>query len=58
MQLLASDVRRADLGRNAQEIVRENQGAVERTVDMILEQLAGGGLYITPKKSASGEPAV
>jgi 3-deoxy-D-manno-octulosonic-acid transferase len=57
-ELLASDVRRADLGRNAQEIVRENQGAVERTVDMILEQLAGGGLYITPKKSASGEPAV
>ena len=56
-ELLANDARRVELGRNAQAIVQENQGAVERTVDMILERLDGGEMYITPKKSVSGESA-
>ena len=56
-ELLANDARRVELGNNAQKIVRENQGAVGRTVEMILERLDGGGMYITPKKSVSSESA-
>jgi len=38
------------LGRNAVAVVRENLGAIERTVDMILKHFEDGELYITPKK--------
>ena len=41
-ELLASPARREQLGRNALKVVRENLGAVIRTVDMIVEQLAPG----------------
>ncbi|MFO1475427.1 MAG: 3-deoxy-D-manno-octulosonic acid transferase [Verrucomicrobiota bacterium] len=44
--LLADPARREVLGRNAQKVVRENLGAVERTVDMIVEQLASGEIFI------------
>jgi len=27
-------------------VVRENRGAIERTVEMILKHLAGGDLYV------------
>jgi len=37
--LLADENRREELGRNAQRVIRENRGAIDRTVDMILEQL-------------------
>ncbi len=50
--LLADPARRAELGANAQRIVRENQGAVERTVDMIVEHLEGEKHYVVPKKPA------
>ncbi len=40
-ELLADAARRADLGRNALEVVRENQGAVERTADLIVKRLTG-----------------
>ncbi len=39
-ELLADESRRRSLGENALRIVRENQGAVERTVEMIVEQVA------------------
>lgn len=45
-ELLADESRRAELGRNAAKVVRENLGAIERTVDMILEQLAKRQIYI------------
>ncbi len=48
-ELLADEQRRAIVGRNALAVVRENRGAVERTVDMIVKHLAGGELYVTPK---------
>jgi 3-deoxy-D-manno-octulosonic-acid transferase len=48
-ELLGNAARRDELGRKAQKIVQENQGAVERTVDMIIDRLDGGELYITPK---------
>jgi 3-deoxy-D-manno-octulosonic-acid transferase len=47
--LLADEKRRDQLGQNALAVVRANQGAMERTVDMILNQLDGEELYIAPK---------
>jgi 3-deoxy-D-manno-octulosonic-acid transferase len=47
-ELLASPARRAELGRNALEVVAENLGAVDRTVEMILEKLRARGIYIAP----------
>jgi len=49
-ELLADEARRAELGRNALEVVRENLGAVDRTVEMILEHLEPRGIFIAPKK--------
>ena len=49
-ELLAAAPRRATLGRNALEVVAENLGAVERTVQIILPHLAARGIYISPKK--------
>jgi 3-deoxy-D-manno-octulosonic-acid transferase len=48
-ELLADPERRARLGENARAVVRENQGAIERTVDLIVEHLDTGELYIAPK---------
>ena len=49
-ELLENSTRRAELGRRALEVVAENLGAVERTVEMILPQLARRSIYIVPKK--------
>ncbi len=48
--LLADEARRAQLGRNAVKVVRENLGAIERTVDMIVEQLDPDVFYVAPGK--------
>ena len=48
--LLLDVNRRDELGRNALAVVRENLGAIERTVDMIVKHLEGGELYIAPRK--------
>ena len=48
--LLANPARREQLGRNAQQVVLENQGAVERTVEMILKNVQDRDFYIVPKK--------
>jgi 3-deoxy-D-manno-octulosonic-acid transferase len=45
-ELLADPNRRAALGRNALQVVRENRGALERTVDMIVGQLGNEGQYV------------
>jgi 3-deoxy-D-manno-octulosonic-acid transferase len=45
-ELLANKARRAELGRNALEVVAENLGAIDRTVEMILEQLKKCKIYI------------
>jgi 3-deoxy-D-manno-octulosonic-acid transferase len=42
--------RRAELGRNALEVVAENLGAIDRTVEMILPSLKTRGIYLAPKK--------
>jgi len=50
-QLLADEARRETLGRNALKVVRQNLGAIERTVDMIVERLGGGQIYVAPGKT-------
>jgi 3-deoxy-D-manno-octulosonic-acid transferase len=49
-ELLSDPARRRALGEKALRIVQQNQGAVERTVAMILQALGGSELYIAPKK--------
>ena len=49
-ELLADEARRAELGRNAVKVVHENLGAIDRTVDMIVQHLEGGELYVAPRK--------
>jgi 3-deoxy-D-manno-octulosonic-acid transferase len=44
--LLADGQLRAELGRNAQQVVRENLGAIDRTVEMILEKIEPCGIHI------------
>jgi 3-deoxy-D-manno-octulosonic-acid transferase len=50
-ELLADPVRAASLGQNALQVVRQNCGAIERTIDMIVEHLDGGEIYVAPRRS-------
>ncbi|HWC60789.1 MAG TPA: 3-deoxy-D-manno-octulosonic acid transferase [Verrucomicrobiae bacterium] len=45
-ELLGNETRREELGRNAVKVVRENLGAIHRTVDMIVQRLDNGEIYI------------
>lgn len=47
--LLRDDKRRKELGDRALAVVRENLGAIDRTVDMIAEQLRENGFYVAEK---------
>jgi 3-deoxy-D-manno-octulosonic-acid transferase len=49
-QLLENHPRRTELGRHALAVVAENLGTIDRTVDMILPELARRGIYIVPKE--------
>jgi 3-deoxy-D-manno-octulosonic-acid transferase len=49
-ELLTNPARCAELGKNAVAVVKENEGAIERTVDMIVENLDDSEIYIAPKK--------
>ncbi len=51
-KLLADPSRQEQLGQNGARVVRENQGALERTVEMIVKHLEGGELYVAPKPAA------
>ena len=53
-ELLADRRRREELGRNALKVVHENLGAIDQTVDMIVEQLATSDLYVAPKRGHRG----
>jgi len=53
VQLLSDPARREQLGRNAVKVVHENLGAVERTVDMIVERLRHEEFYVAPTTSSS-----
>ena len=45
-ELLADQARREELGRNALAVVAENLGAIDRTVEMILERLKKCETYV------------
>jgi 3-deoxy-D-manno-octulosonic-acid transferase len=45
-KLLVNEQRRTELSRNGMKVVRERLGAVDRTVDMIVERLDNGEIYI------------
>jgi 3-deoxy-D-manno-octulosonic-acid transferase len=47
--LLADSARREKLGQNALAVVQENQGAIDRTADMIVKNLDGNEVYIAPQ---------
>jgi 3-deoxy-D-manno-octulosonic-acid transferase len=47
--ILADPAFAAELGRNAQRVVKENLGSIERTVDMIVERLDDKGVYVVPE---------
>src|SRR5262249_17388427 len=49
-QLLADDSTRAELGRNALQVVSENLGAIERTVNMIVAHLPKTEMYVAPSR--------
>ena len=49
-ELLCNPARRNELGRHAREVVAENLGAVERTVEMILPHLKANGIFVAPEK--------
>jgi 3-deoxy-D-manno-octulosonic-acid transferase len=54
-QLLANPERREVLGRNAARTVKENEGAAQRTVDLILQQIDREKFYIVdPPKAKPG----
>ena len=42
--------RREELGRNALKVVHQNEGAVGRTVDMMVQHLAERDFYVAPEK--------
>ncbi len=44
--VLANPALREELGRNARKVVRENLGGIERTVDMIVQNLKDKDIYI------------
>ena len=48
--LLSNPARCAEIGRRAGEVVLQNHGAVERTVEMILDHLRPRGIYVAPQK--------
>ena len=48
--LLADPERAARLGQNALQVVRQNSGSIERTIDMIVEHLHGAEVYVAPQR--------
>jgi 3-deoxy-D-manno-octulosonic-acid transferase len=48
--LLGDEKRRNDLGANALKVVRQNLGAIDRTVEMIIAGLDHEELYLAPQK--------
>jgi 3-deoxy-D-manno-octulosonic-acid transferase len=50
-KLLGDKIWRESLGRNALQVVRQNLGAVERTVEMIVKHFEDSEVYVAPKGS-------
>lgn len=54
-RILADDSFAVELGRNALRVVRENSGAIERTVEMIVGFLEDSPIYVAPKPGPSAK---
>ena len=52
-ELLEDQYQRAELGRNALLVISENLGAMERTVEMVLEKLKSMDVYVVPAQAES-----
>jgi 3-deoxy-D-manno-octulosonic-acid transferase len=52
-KLLRDGELRAEMGRRAMAVVRENHGSIDRTVEMILQHLKPRGIYIAPSRKYS-----
>ncbi|HEY3762302.1 MAG TPA: 3-deoxy-D-manno-octulosonic acid transferase [Verrucomicrobiae bacterium] len=50
VKLLSDEKFRAEIGQNARRVVSKNLGAVERTEQMIVENLKTRGIYVEPKR--------
>lgn len=50
VKLLSDEKFREEMGQNARRVVSKNLGAVERTEEMIVENLKSRGIYVEPKK--------
>ncbi len=57
-ELLAAPQRREQLGKAALTVVRQNLGAIERTVDMLVRHLENGELYVAPRQQPPARPAL
>jgi 3-deoxy-D-manno-octulosonic-acid transferase len=57
-ELLADERKREDVGSRALAVVRENLGAVNRTVDMIVEHLDGGEVYVARRQDGTADSTV
>ena len=55
--LLSHPDQAAELGRNAVTVVRQNLGAIERTVEMIVDQLHGTDVYVAPWRDEPSAPS-
>ncbi len=49
--VLADPMKAEQMGRNALEVVKENSGAIERTVDMIVGHINNREVYVAPKRA-------
>jgi 3-deoxy-D-manno-octulosonic-acid transferase len=49
-RLLTDSAPREQLGRKGAAVVRQNLGAIDRTVEMILQGVNDSGIYIAPKR--------
>jgi 3-deoxy-D-manno-octulosonic-acid transferase len=50
-ELLSDPAKAATVGCNALQVVRNNLGAIEKTVEMIVEHLDGTEVYVAPKRN-------
>jgi hypothetical protein len=43
------------MGKNALEVVRQNQGSIDRTVEMIVKNLGNDEIFVSPDREARGQ---
>jgi len=53
--LLSNPDQATEIGRNALKVVRENSGAIERTVDMIVAHMEKKEIYVAPKRDEQAQ---